>query len=172
MYLCIHAATASVITDLAVYISGNGEVNEVDEVAHILADTASSISLDYTPTTRQQRPRPIGASAIGDRVAAGVPTRTLAQRILRPKREATEHEGGPSSNLKQDRTSAVLAFIHKVGPVGVPAVSSHFPSVSSKTIQRELAELVQTGRLTKVGDRRWTTYSVTTSGVAIVVDAS
>jgi len=46
------------------------------------------------------------------------------------------------------------------GSVMIKDITHAFPNVSEKTIQRELADLVATGVLKKIGEKRWSKYTV------------
>ena len=59
------------------------------------------------------------------------------------------------------RREAVLAVLRRKGPSSIKDLSTVIRDVSEKTIQRELGLLVAEGVVTRTGDRRWTTYSLT-----------
>lgn len=62
-----------------------------------------------------------------------------------------------SSNARE---GAVIDLIQEKGEVSVSDVSLRFSEVSEKTIQRILVKLVEDGRLTKTGEKRWSRYSI------------
>lgn len=57
-----------------------------------------------------------------------------------------------------DRRNNILKLIKQQGPTSVKDIAKSVPGVSSKTVQRELAELVRAGLLKKEGERRWSRY--------------
>lgn len=61
---------------------------------------------------------------------------------------------------KSDRREAILSVLRSKGPSFIKDISTVIRDVSEKTIQRELQALVQEGMVSRVGERRWTTYSL------------
>lgn len=58
-----------------------------------------------------------------------------------------------------EREQVVLQFIkQKQDEVSVSEVAELFPETSEKTIQRLLVKMVEEGRLTKTGEKRWSRY--------------
>lgn len=74
--------------------------------------------------------------------------------IRQPKVSGTSNTG---------RREAILAVLRSRGPSGTRQVSSMVRDVGEKTIQRELQALATEGVVKKEGERRWTTYSLTSS---------
>ena len=60
----------------------------------------------------------------------------------------------------KDRREAVMSVIRSKGSVSIKDISTMIRGVSEKTIQRELAALVESGIVLKQGERRWSTYSL------------
>lgn len=67
----------------------------------------------------------------------------------------------------EDRKTKIMDMIrgHKNNLTGevsvmIKDITHAFPNVSEKTIQRELADLVSTGVLKKIGEKRWSKYTV------------
>jgi hypothetical protein len=58
------------------------------------------------------------------------------------------------------RREIILKFIRDHGWSSIKDIAQTMPEVSVKTVQRELAEMVQSGTLKKEGDRRWSRYSL------------
>jgi len=61
---------------------------------------------------------------------------------------------------RESRRDAILAILGSRGPSYIKDISLVIRDVSEKTIQRELASLVSSGRVSRTGERRWTTYAV------------
>ena len=61
------------------------------------------------------------------------------------------------------RRDSILSAIKKQGWSSIKDIAQAVPEVSSKTVQRELADLVQAGILKKEGDRRWSRYHLATN---------
>jgi len=63
--------------------------------------------------------------------------------------------------LKQsDRKDIILNILKKDSNLTIKDFSSVIKDCSEKTIQRELTSLVEKGLVLKVGERRWSTYSL------------
>lgn len=65
-----------------------------------------------------------------------------------------------TSQVANNRRELVYRIIKQQGPISIKDISGAVPGVSSKTVQRELAELVRLGQLKREGERRWSRYSV------------
>lgn len=63
----------------------------------------------------------------------------------------------PKDNARQD---SILNFIRLKGASSIKDIAVSVPGFSSKTIQRELVNLVNRGVLKKEGDRRWSRYAL------------
>ncbi|KKW43158.1 MAG: hypothetical protein UY97_C0001G0120 [Parcubacteria group bacterium GW2011_GWB1_57_6] len=59
----------------------------------------------------------------------------------------------------KDRGEAILSIIKDKQKVSIKDISTLIRGVSEKTIQRELLALISLGKVTKQGERRWSTYS-------------
>lgn len=66
----------------------------------------------------------------------------------------------PKITLNTDRREKILTFIKQNGDASIRDIAKFIPGVSSKTVQRELVDLVQAGQLKKTGERRWSRYNV------------
>jgi hypothetical protein len=65
-----------------------------------------------------------------------------------------------SSAIPSDRTTKIISFLKEKGPVSIRDIRSVIKDISEKTIQRELAQLVNQGLVTRTGERRWSTYAL------------
>lgn len=61
---------------------------------------------------------------------------------------------------KKGREEEILSILTNKGSVYIKDISMLIRGVSEKTIQRELQALVLSGKVTRTGERRWTTYSI------------
>lgn len=66
-----------------------------------------------------------------------------------------------SSGAISTRSGAILQTLQSHGELGIREIASNLPEYSEKMIQRELVEMVLTGRVKKTGLKRWSRYSVT-----------
>ena len=60
----------------------------------------------------------------------------------------------------KDRREAIIAVIKDKKKASIKDISTRIRDISEKTIQRELATLISMGQVTKEGERRWSTYSL------------
>jgi len=65
-----------------------------------------------------------------------------------------------SRTSSDDRRGKILSFFKQHNWSSIKDVAKFLPDVGSKTIQRELAELIRTGTLKKTGERRWSRYGI------------
>lgn len=68
-------------------------------------------------------------------------------------------EKGTESHIR-DRRDTVLSVIRAKGSASIKDISTLVRGVSEKTIQRELSALIESGKVQKRGERRWSTYSL------------
>lgn len=61
---------------------------------------------------------------------------------------------------KQGRVDAILAVLKEKGASDIKGISTIIRHVSEKTIQRELATLIDKGMVVRQGTRRWSEYSL------------
>lgn len=62
-----------------------------------------------------------------------------------------------------DRQKKILGYIQKTSQAKISDFYAFFTDISSKTIQRDLQDLVAKNFLKKEGEKRWTVYSLMTS---------
>jgi hypothetical protein len=65
-------------------------------------------------------------------------------------------KGGDTSVRKQ----SIVEIVRAGGTLGIKEIASNLPEYSEKMIQRELLDLVSSGRVKKTGDKRWSRYSI------------
>lgn len=63
-------------------------------------------------------------------------------------------------NRKTERQEAIISVIRAKGELSIKDLTGVIKGCSEKTIQRELLVLVEQGILNKVGERRWSRYSL------------
>ena len=64
------------------------------------------------------------------------------------------------SDRNTGRRDAILSILKEKGPSYIKDISTVIRDVSEKTIQRELQALVESGQVSRSGERRWTTYAI------------
>lgn len=58
------------------------------------------------------------------------------------------------------RSQSILEVLRTGGQWGIKDIAAHFPEYSEKMIQRELADLVHAGAVSKIGEKRWSRYAI------------
>src|SRR3989344_3905308 len=78
-----------------------------------------------------------------------------------PTLPTINHKTGfqPSASDSQ-RRQQIIKYIRDKGWSSIRDIASAVPNFSSKTVQRELIDLVRTGVLKKEGERRWSRYQL------------
>lgn len=66
----------------------------------------------------------------------------------------------PNEIQKDSRQTRILKLIKDNKEVTIKDITFYFPELSEKTIQRELISLVEANVLKKLGERRWSRYSL------------
>jgi hypothetical protein len=80
----------------------------------------------------------------------------------RPPKPASEYKGqDKGQDNKTGRRESIVSILRTKGPSYIKDISTMIREVSEKTIQRELQELINQGRVKKTGERRWTIYELT-----------
>jgi len=72
-------------------------------------------------------------------------------------RKFNEYVNKPKPSERKDK---IIQIVKEKGEVNVNDVVTSFPDVSSKTIQRELTSMVEENVLKRVGEKRWSKYSL------------
>lgn len=68
-------------------------------------------------------------------------------------------QNGNGQNRKLARKTNIYDFIKRHNNVTIKDIIPHIVGCSEKTIQRELVNLINNGKISKSGERRWTRYS-------------
>ena len=66
----------------------------------------------------------------------------------------------PNLSDKNERQAKIIGHLKGKGWTSIKDIADTLPTFSSKTVQRELSELVDRGLLKKRGERRWSRYSL------------
>lgn len=70
------------------------------------------------------------------------------------------HDKGQIKDKAIQRREAIKSILTTKGPSYIKDISTLIRDVSEKTIQRELQALIDSGEITKKGERRWTQYAI------------
>ncbi len=82
------------------------------------------------------------------------------ENISLPKTNISENKVIKQGVSNSERKDQILNIIKEKGDVSVNDIVTSFPGLSSKTIQRELTSLVEENVLKRVGEKRWSRYSI------------
>lgn len=128
------------------------------EAHHLLEEVAAyeepRVKLDETPT--------LAALA---KSSAQLESRTMRKEGGERERGVRTDKGHDKGHVVSDtaprssRQDAILEVLREKGPSYIKDISLVIRDVSEKTIQRELQSLVAEGKISKEGERRWTTYA-------------
>jgi hypothetical protein len=91
------------------------------------------------------------------------PDKAAFKNKLIERQKNVKNEGGidkEKNSRKFDRQEAILSVIRDKGELSIKDLTGVIKGCSEKTIQRELIVLVESGILSKTGDRRWSRYSI------------
>lgn len=104
------------------------------------------------------------AKSVSDKMSFSQSTILKGQKVGYPelKPRAGEQKIHPSivGAKKNSRKEAIISIIKLKGAVSIRDISSVVVNCSEKTVQRELMSLVVEGSLKRVGERRWSVYSL------------
>jgi hypothetical protein len=142
----------SKIEDLKIGESLAGEITLTKELFEI-KEEKESFQIESTPMSFKGQN--IKDKETSFTKPASVQSTPLPKPSAPPKPKSLKPENGAK---KSERTEKITALVKEKGEVMIGDIVGHFPDVSSKTIQRELASLVESGTLRKEGEKRWSRY--------------
>ena len=76
------------------------------------------------------------------------------------QKKTKNHKPLNSKMVHNVRKEKIIDIIRKGEEVSIKDISLHIKDCSEKTIQRELIAMVESGRLVKTGERRWSRYAL------------
>jgi hypothetical protein len=81
--------------------------------------------------------------------------------MRRPKDEKPRaNEASDNATPVRGRPEEVLGILSTHGQLGIKDIAANLPEYSEKMVQRELKKLVASGRVKKMGAKRWSRYSL------------
>lgn len=134
--------------------------------AHLLLEEIAGyeeprISLPESPTLAElsREAAPVFSAV---RAPMPVPVRAPKPAIHKghDKGHVSDSQSVAPEPKKNERREAILSVLQAKGPSYIKDLSTVIRDVSEKTIQRELQALVQEGKVSRSGERRWTTYAL------------
>ena len=92
-------------------------------------------------------------------------TTSFSDRVNHPVsfRKTAQENAFIKDNQKDSRKSSILELLRKQPNQTIKDIVKVIPNCSTKTVQRELSNLVNSGVIKKEGDRRWSRYSLTSN---------
>ena len=125
--------------------------------AHNLLEEVSSyeeprIMLDEVPTLSH-----IAKNAFSHTPEKNV---SVTPKIKNVAREQAVNAPEESKGHIKDRREAIMSVIKNKQKASIKDIATLVRGVSEKTIQRELSALIESGIVTKQGERRWSIYSL------------
>jgi hypothetical protein len=84
----------------------------------------------------------------------------VTPNVPQVKSKSGQHQQTLRQNPPQTETrrSQVLSFIRNNGRISMRELADAMPAVSEKTLQRTLVDLIDSGDISRIGDRRWSHY--------------
>jgi predicted transcriptional regulator len=120
---------------------------DIHPPGYILSD--SFFASDFSATDSKGQTLAVNADNVPDSASSAV------------SEKSTYSKDYTSAKLKQsDRKEIIINILKKDSNLTIKDFTSVIKDCSEKTIQRELASLVEQGRVLKAGERRWSTYSL------------
>jgi len=84
----------------------------------------------------------------------------IIRNIPEPQGQTSLKEFGAVSVKKNSRQSIIISVLKRKKEIMIKDVSPLISGCSEKTIQRELSAMVQAGILKKIGEKRWSRYTL------------
>ena len=90
-----------------------------------------------------------------------IPPSIISRPILKKTSEKLDTFSQPlQARGSLQRSDRIMDMLKVGGMLGIKDISTNLPQYSEKMIQRELAELVTSGRVRKLGAKRWSRYEI------------
>lgn len=130
-----------------------GEIGKFQEILNNPLD--KGLFSDRVPVERAL-PEVEPAPVVRDKISNEPPRRELLSEPLpRPLKEF-----GAVSVKKNSRQSVIIGLLKRKKEIMIKDVSPLISGCSEKTIQRELSAMVAAGILRKIGEKRWSRYTL------------
>jgi hypothetical protein len=119
-----------------------------------------SLELRHFATPMMESRHAMLASLFAQSDAIRAPQQSVMSYTKSPieKRTPTLSKPIQSIDSKDARQNKILSFINDRKSAAIKDITTLFPELSEKTIQRELGVLVAKGLITKRGSKRWSVY--------------
>lgn len=136
------------------YISvqnSNAIAEAIDELGSLIVISQRSSLAEQLTISSEQLIPPSNPSVFARERNVGTP-RSVRKLQSNPASTATGSDGSP-------RSERVIDILKLGGMLGIRDIAANLPQYSEKMVQRELAHLVEEGKVHKTGAKRWSRYS-------------
>ncbi len=94
-------------------------------------------------------------------ITIGQPSKPSIGQLPKNKTDVRNiHDSVTHKPMVIDRKQKILDFLSNEGPKTISEITPVFNGISEKTIQRDLLELVKSGKVRAEGEKRWRKYSI------------
>lgn len=100
---------------------------------------------------------------LAEREAAPAPAPKPPRRVPPRSPASTNHTPATSASSSSDpssRRARILTIIEAKGEVSIKDITDIITDVSEKTIQRELNAMIEDNQIKRIGERRWSKYTL------------
>lgn len=80
------------------------------------------------------------------------------RKVYIPQKDKLANQRNTSNS--SERGERIMDILRVGGILGIKDISMNLPQYSEKMIQRELVDLVESGRVNKTGEKRWSRYQI------------
>lgn len=122
----------------------------------IVASQKSTLGEQLSITHEELQPPALQNTYSGTHAAYATPQRESAKKTIRDIKDTREQR--PKSGGM--RASQILDILRLGGVLAIKDIAVNLPQYSEKMIQRELADLVHEGKISKTGEKRWSRYQI------------
>lgn len=125
------------------------------------SDQVSSLPGSLATATNQSVQQTAPVESIGHNYRS-MSYKNISDKSPSPRPKETTHKTqAKGHSFKTDnRQETIISFLRHQDWMSIKDISGAIPDVSTKTIQRELTEMVDQGILKKKGERRWSRYKL------------
>lgn len=137
--------------------NANAIAEATDELGSLIVISQRSSLADQLTISREQLIPPVGnvVTPRFERATSFIQPRPIVKRT--EHKDVTVGQSGEGYATGQ-RSEIILDILKAGGILGIKDISANLPQYSEKMIQRELSDLVDSGRVRKIGAKRWSRY--------------
>lgn len=143
---------------VAGYISvqnANAIAEATDELGSLIVVSQRSALAEQLTISHEQLIPPTGSIGFAKQERTSQSIRPVIRRPM----QSSETASAPST-MPTQRAERILDILKLGGMLGIRDIAANLPQYSEKMVQRELAELVDIGKVRKIGAKRWSRYQL------------